>query len=84
MEMILFLAISLTHFVGAEEIIVRPGEKIQDAIDGASPGDLIEVQSGRYQENLNVDKMLTLLGVDTGGGRPVVDASAKGPAISLN
>jgi len=84
LEMILVLAISLIHFAGAEEIVVKPGEKIQDAIDGANPGDVIEVQSGTYQENLNVDKMLTLLGVDTGGGKPVVDASAKGPAISLN
>jgi len=68
----------------AEEIVVRPGESIQAAIDGASPGDVIEVQSGTYYENLNVDKRLTILGVDTGGGKPVVDASGKGSAVTLN
>jgi len=57
---------------------------ISEAIDAAEPGDVIEVQSGTYYENVNVTKQLTLLGVDTGGGRPVVDAGQKGSAITLS
>jgi len=58
--------------------------RIQDAIDAASPGDTIEVYSGTYYENVNVTKQLTLLGVDTGMGQPVVDADESGSAIVLS
>jgi len=84
LKLLLLLATFLPLMAQAEEIVVRPGESIQAAIDGASPGDVIEVQSGTYYENLNVDKRLTILGVDTGGGKPVVDASGKGSAVTLN
>ena len=56
---------------------------IQSAIDDANPGDEIHVDSGMYYENVNVNKQLTLLGVDTGSGRPVVDARGSGSAITL-
>jgi len=58
--------------------------KIQDAIDAASPGDTIEVYSGTYYENVNVTKQLTMVGVDTGMGQPVVDAGESGSAIALS
>jgi hypothetical protein len=35
---------------------------IQDAIDGASPGNTITVDAGTYAENIIVDKALTILG----------------------
>ena len=41
---------------------------IQDAINAASPGDTIEIQSGLYHEALVVNKSLTLIGSDTGRG----------------
>jgi len=56
---------------------------IQSAIDDANTGDEIHVDSDTYYENMNVTKQLTLLGVDTGGGMPVVNASRTGSAITL-
>jgi len=40
----------------ASTIVVHPGESIQAAIDGASPGDTIVVEPGTYHENLTVSK----------------------------
>jgi uncharacterized repeat protein (TIGR01451 family) len=57
---------------------------IQAAIDAASPGDIIEVHSGTYRENVVVNKQLTLRGVDNGTGLPVVDAEGTGDAITLS
>ena len=57
----------------AEKIRVEPGESIQSAIDLAVPGDVIEVASGEYDESLNVNKQLSLIGVDTGNGAPSVN-----------
>ena len=52
---------------------------IQDAINNASDGDTIIVYSGIYNENVVVDKSVTLRGV----GQPVVDAGGEGDAIRL-
>ncbi len=52
---------------------------IQDAIDNASAGDTILVYSGVYDENVVVDKSVTLKGI----GYPVVDAGGEGDAITL-
>ncbi len=38
---------------------------IQAAVDAAGVGDIIEVRSGRYVENVNVNKRLTLQGEGT-------------------
>ncbi|MBN1324197.1 MAG: right-handed parallel beta-helix repeat-containing protein [Methanotrichaceae archaeon] len=56
---------------------------IQEAVDAATAGDTIRVSSGTYSENVVIGKGLTLIGVDTGEGRPVVDASFRGSAITL-
>jgi len=63
----------------AGTITVTPGESIQDAIDIAAEGAIIEVQSGTYYENVVVDKHLTLRGI----GDPVVDARQDGSPITL-
>ena len=47
------------------------------------PGDIIVVRSSIYHENVNVTKQLTLSGIDTGSGKPVVDAGG-GSAITLS
>ncbi len=57
---------------------------IQDAVNNASSGDTIEVHSGTYDEHVNVNKKLTLQGVNTGDGLPVVDAGDSGSAITIS
>ncbi|MFB3766381.1 MAG: nitrous oxide reductase family maturation protein NosD [Methanotrichaceae archaeon] len=57
----------------AATITVGPGENIQAAIDKASPGDIIEVKSGNYKECIEITKSLTLIGIDSGEGIPVID-----------
>ncbi|MFV9677836.1 MAG: hypothetical protein ACNYVW_09330, partial [Methanosarcinales archaeon] len=55
---------------------------IQAAVDAADSGDTIEVHSGTYYENVDVNKTLSLKGVDTGSGKPVVDAGGNDSAIT--
>ncbi|KUK43458.1 MAG: Cell surface protein, partial [Methanothrix harundinacea] len=64
------------------ETMSVPGDfaGIQEAIDAASPGDLIVVDGGIYRENVNVTKRLTLRGLNM----PVVDAGENGSAIILS
>jgi parallel beta-helix repeat protein len=57
--------------------------RIQQAIDNSSQGDIIEVHSGVYRENVHVSKTLTLHGIDSGNGSPVVDAGGSGSVISI-
>jgi nitrous oxidase accessory protein len=58
--------------------------RIQDAINNSNNGDTILVYSGTYFENVNMSKQLVLKGVDTGEGKPVVDASGSGDAVTLS
>jgi parallel beta-helix repeat protein len=56
---------------------------IQAAIDASKDGDVVEVGSGTYDENLVVNKSITLKGVDTGEGAIVVNAQGSGSAVVL-
>jgi parallel beta-helix repeat protein len=51
--------------------------RIEAALDSAGPGDIIEVQSGEYYVNLNITTpLITLRGIDTGNGRPILRAGS--------
>ena len=76
------LAFILCAGLANAAIPVKPGEKIQNAIDAADPGDTIIVESGTYIESLMVNKSIILRGIDTGSGIPLIE-SEDGPAITL-
>jgi nitrous oxidase accessory protein len=76
MEIFIILIIG---FAQAATILVYPGQDIQAAVDGANPGDTIEVQSGIYRENVNVFKPVMLHGV----GNPIINAANSGSGITL-
>jgi len=63
------------------QIVVRPGESIQAAIDDAQRGTVICLAQGVWTENLVVDKPLTLLG--QGEGRTVINPLRRLRAIVL-
>lgn len=69
---------------GSMIIVVHPGERIQDAINVAAPGDIIEIDSGTYNESLQIDKPLTIRGINIGGGLPIIDSGGMGNAIEIN
>lgn len=56
---------------------------ITEGINSANPGDTLEVHSGTYPENVNVSEQLTLIGKDTGTGKPVIDAGGNGSAMAI-
>jgi parallel beta-helix repeat protein len=59
---------------GAENLRVRVGESIAEAIAQAEPGAVIEVEPGVYNEALVVDTPnITLRGIVRGPERPVLD-----------
>lgn len=51
-----------TLLADSGQITVRPGDSIQSAIDNATPGSTIIVESGDYSEDLTVDKELSFIG----------------------
>ncbi len=61
-------------------IVPHDFAKIHWAIDNATSGDTIIVQSGTYYENVKVNKKLIFKGI----GMPVVDARGKGSTIKLS
>lgn len=85
-----FLAIGAILLYGLAHgatFTVSPGQSIQAAIDAALPGDIIEVEWGAYQENINITKRLTLRAVNVtrkGIDIPVIVAGNKGDAIAVS
>lgn len=69
----------LPGLAAAATLQVAPGDSIQGAIDRAAPGDVIEIQRGRYVENLLIGKTLTLRGIN----RPTLSGGMKGDTIRV-
>lgn len=65
--------------LSAATLRVGPGESIQAAIERAASGDIIEIERARYNENLRIDKPLTLRGLN----RPTISAELKGDTIRV-
>lgn len=82
LALLLFIA-SLSPSAGFANITVGPGDSIQAAIKEARPGDVIEVESGAYHEDLVIDKRLTLRGVDSGTGKTLFEAKGSDGEITL-
>lgn len=60
------------------------GRIIQDMIGIAELDDTIQVSSGTYYENVDVNKRLNLQGVETELGKPVINAGQGESAIKLS
>ena len=58
-------------------------DTIQDAIDNASPSDNIEVAAGTYNENINIDKSLTVRSVE-GAENTIINAQEAPMAVLIN
>jgi parallel beta-helix repeat protein len=84
---LLIVLILVMGLVDAAKITVGPADEdypqIQKAIDNSSNGDVIEVHSGTYRERVKVVKAVSLLGLDTGDGLPVINASGSSSSITL-
>jgi parallel beta-helix repeat protein len=80
---VLFLPVT----AGAESVVSPTGNaeyvSIQDAIDWSAAGEIVKVESGLYLENIRISKRITLVGVDTGGGAPIISPGDKDPAIVI-
>ena len=87
---VVFLLIVCTACVApvtaAEHTVAPSGAEftsIQAAIDWASSGDSVMVESGTYTESVLLDKKIFLIGVNSGNGAPVIDPGKKGNAVEI-
>jgi parallel beta-helix repeat protein len=87
LHFVIMAALLLIGSVQSETLIVCPSgcnyTKIQAAVDAAQPGDIVEVHSGTYYENVYISEGIVMHGMDTGMGKPVVDAGLSGSVITL-
>lgn len=65
--------------VQAATLRVKPGDDLQAVVEAAAAGDVIEIERASYRVNLNIDKPLTLRGLD----RPTLDGGLTGDVIRV-
>ncbi|HOO53621.1 MAG TPA: NosD domain-containing protein [Methanothrix sp.] len=85
MILVIYLASAMAQ--GATITVCPSGcdySSIKAAIFVASPGDVVEIQSGRYYEHLKIDKEIELRGVDSGKGIPILDATGSGSPVTVS
>jgi parallel beta-helix repeat protein len=86
LAVLFLLSVSVLPVTAGEHTVAPSGAEffsIQDAVDWASSGDTIFVESGTYFETLILNKKIILLGVDSGGGSPVIDAAQTGNGVDI-
>jgi parallel beta-helix repeat protein len=76
---IVCVLIAILGSANASTVSVYQSGSIQAAIYAAKAGDAIEVHSGVYYEHVNVNKRITLRGIEM----PILDATASGSAFTL-
>lgn len=83
---LLLLSVCSVPACAAEHIVAPSGAEfvsIQEAVEWASAGDVIFVESGTYLETISLKKKLILVGVDSGRGLPVIDAAQRGNGVDI-
>lgn len=76
---LLLLTVCLHSTAQAASWRVRAGEAIAPVIARAAAGDTVEIERGFYDENLRIDKPLTLRGI----GRPTLSGGRRGDTIRV-
>ncbi len=62
---------------------LHPYDRIQEAINVATSGDIIHVAPGTYRENISVtNKPIKLIGIDA--GYPVIEGTGNGPVVTMD
>jgi len=56
LTLVFFILISVSGIGAAAEIIVKPGDSIQNSINSATSGDTIIVKPGTYTDNIKIVK----------------------------
>jgi nitrous oxidase accessory protein NosD len=85
---IFFLLASGTNAQMINILTVGPGESITDVINNASPGDIVEVESGTYYEDIEVNQPVILKGLDNptlsnaSPGSNIIDVKTAGVTIT--
>ena len=83
--MLAFLVLtSITSLGTAAEIVVKPGNSIQDSINSAASGDTIIVKPGTYTENIKVTKDDLTIRSETGNpDNTIIEAKSSGNNVLL-